>query len=224
MPLTEIINSRKHIIWDWNGTILNDVEYALDTVNWLLEKYCIPTISYDRYREIFDFPVKQYYDRLGFDYSICSFESLCDQFVDRFMKNFSDCKPFPHIHSLLKESRQLCECQSILSATDQKSLDDMIEHFDFKHLFDHVFGTENRMATSKIQRGAELVEGSGIDPAETLLVGDTLHDAEVASELGIDVLLVTHGHHSKEKLNREIGQKTQKINVSMFHQGQVTTL
>lgn len=201
MSFIDLIKSRKHIIWDWNGTILDDVHYTLETANWLLEKHQLPAIDYDHYRNIFDFPVRKYYDRLGFDYSLTSFEELCHQFVEKYMMNFSACKPFPHILNLLQEGRSHCEQQSILSATDQDSLDDMVRHFDMGHLFDQVFGTNNKLAVSKTERGAELVRQSGIHPSDTLLVGDTLHDAEVAEELGIDILLVTHGHHSKEKLS-----------------------
>lgn len=195
-------SEKKHIIWDWNGTILDDVHYAIDTINWLLQRHRLDPIDYDHYRFIFDFPVRVYYDRLGFDYSLTSFEDLCHEFVEKYMADFTRCLPFPSIHKALKESRRVCDCQSILSATDQSSLNEMVDHFDMSNLFDHVFGTDNRLAHSKIDRGRELVETSGYLPSESLLVGDTLHDAEVGKELGIEVVLVTHGHQCTDKLEQ----------------------
>ncbi|MDH5737197.1 MAG: HAD hydrolase-like protein [Gammaproteobacteria bacterium] len=202
MHLTPFLKNKRHLIWDWNGTILDDVNYAIGIINWMLGEQGLPAIGYERYRNIFDFPVKAYYDRLGFDYNRTSFESLCHLFVEKYMTNFHQCAPFPHIENWLQEGRSTCDCQSILSATDQQSLDTMIDHFDMAELFDFVCGTGNRLAQSKTDQGTLLMSKAGFARSDTLLIGDTLHDAEVAQSLGIDVVLVTHGHHSPEKLGK----------------------
>lgn len=46
----------KHIIWDWNGTLFDDVDICVDNINWLLKKYNLPEITKEKYREIFTFP------------------------------------------------------------------------------------------------------------------------------------------------------------------------
>src|SRR5262245_43055202 len=51
-----------HVIWDWNGTLLNDVTHAIDTINFLLEPRGLPLMSIERYREIFGFPIRRYYE------------------------------------------------------------------------------------------------------------------------------------------------------------------
>ena len=198
--LRAALGGKKHIIWDWNGTILDDVDYAVDTINWLLGCHQLPLLTHETYREVFDFPIRAYYDRLGFDYTVTSFEDLCHIYVERYMAGFHGCQPYPYIRRLLSEVRSVCEHQSVLSATDQQSLDDMISHFGFEALFDHVFGLDNKMAASKIDRGLELIETSHVSRADTLMIGDTLHDAEVADAMGIDIVLVDHGHHSGRKL------------------------
>src|SRR3712207_913570 len=81
---------KKHVIWDWNGTLLNDVDHAIETMNHLLTDHSLPILDKARYQKIFDFPVKGYYDSLGFDYAKESFESLCHRFVDRFMTGFQN--------------------------------------------------------------------------------------------------------------------------------------
>ena len=90
--------------------------------------------------------------------------------------------------------------QSILSASDQVSLNAMIAHFDLGKVFRFVFGIEDRFAGSKIDRGHQLMRDSNITAEKTVLIGDTLHDLEVAQALGVEVVLVSHGHQCAKRL------------------------
>ncbi len=58
------------LIWDWNGTLLDDVTLCNDCLNQLLEAHGYPQ-RYDRagYRELFGFPIEDYYRCAGFDFS-----------------------------------------------------------------------------------------------------------------------------------------------------------
>ncbi|RZJ27785.1 MAG: HAD family hydrolase, partial [Flavobacterium sp.] len=90
--------------------------------------------------------------------------------------------------------------QSVLSATDQSNLDGMINHFNLNEYFKFVFGIDNKLAGSKVYRGHMLIKESGIHESKTIMIGDTLHDLEVGKELGIDVILISHGHQSLNRL------------------------
>ena len=57
------------IIWDWNGTLLNDLRLCVKTINSLLEKRSLPVLTTSSYKEVFSFPVKDYYEKVGFDFS-----------------------------------------------------------------------------------------------------------------------------------------------------------
>jgi phosphoglycolate phosphatase len=198
--VTNCTGPRGHVIWDWNGTLLDDVEHAIATMNGLLESHALPRLDRVRYHELFEFPVRCYYDALGFDYAKESFEALCDRFVDRFMEGLAQLPLVPQMKSALETFQRLGLRQSILSAADQRNLDSMIGHFGLQDVFARVVGTADRFAASKIERGRELLAESEISPQNTILIGDTLHDREVAHELGIHVLLVDHGHHPRAKL------------------------
>ena len=82
----------KHIIWDWNGTLLVDRWLCVEGINQALIKRDLPPISEDRYRKIFTFPVKEYYKKLGFDFESEPFEVAGDEFVDYYGKNFHKAK------------------------------------------------------------------------------------------------------------------------------------
>lgn len=81
----------KHIIWDWNGTLLDDVEVVINIMNSLLEKREMTVINKDRYLEIFDFPVKNYYTKLGFDFSLEPFEKIANEYVELYRDAYHTC-------------------------------------------------------------------------------------------------------------------------------------
>jgi phosphoglycolate phosphatase len=194
------VKGKRHIIWDWNGTLLDDVGHAVSVVNTLLEEHNLVKIDRHQYRKLFEFPVSNYYYKLGFDFEKESFEDLCHKFVDRFMAGFKDLPLIPEMKSVLLELHRQGHSQSVLSATDQPNLNSMITHFNLSEIFQNVFGIENKLAASKIERGHELIKISHIPKSETVIVGDTLHDLEVAHALGIDAVLISHGHQCPTRL------------------------
>jgi hypothetical protein len=83
-----------HVIWDWNGTLLDDAPHAVDPINFL-EPRGLPLMSVERYRGIFSFPMRRYYETLGFDLQADSFADFCDQVIDRFMAKVGECPLAP---------------------------------------------------------------------------------------------------------------------------------
>lgn len=200
LSLFSHLESYDHIVWDWNGTLLSDIDHAVRTVNVLLEKRRLPLLTMSSYKEKFHFPIRSYYTVLGFDLKNESFETLCDEFVDLFMSGVFDCPLVSGATDLLAKIKHHGKKQSILSASDQQNLDRMIQHFQLSQHLDHVYGIADKFAASKVYRGRELVQNSGVSAQNTILVGDTNHDLEVGKELGIDVLLVAHGHQEASRL------------------------
>lgn len=198
--LLQSISNKKHVIWDWNGTLLDDVHHVVEIMNEILVDHSLPHLDQIKYKSIFGFPVRNYYEKLGFDFNTANFENLSYRFVDTYMQRLSNCKIFPHTKNLLKAVKDQNKTQSILSATDQKSLNYSIEHFGLSEYFDHLFGIENKFAASKLEQGKKLIQTANVPLKDSVLIGDTDHDFEVGKELGVDVILLAHGHQSEERL------------------------
>jgi len=202
----QAISGRRHVIWDWNGTLLNDVDHAVRVMNSILSEHHLDLIDKKRYRQIFDFPVIRYYEQLGFNFHKESFESLCHKFVDRFMDGVQNLPLIPEVKTVLTQLHAENTVQSVLSATDQVNLDAMIQHFELGSIFKYVYGIDNKFAGSKIERGHQLIEVCQIDKEETVIIGDTLHDLEVAEALGIHAVLISHGHQCHTRLKAKHNQ------------------
>ena len=79
------------IIFDFNGTILDDLDLCFNTLNKMLNMYNHPSITLDRYLDIFTFPVINYYRKAGFDFDKEPFDELAPIFMDIYQPNSLKC-------------------------------------------------------------------------------------------------------------------------------------
>ena len=89
---------------------------------------------------------------------------------------------------------------SILSAREQSMLEQNLKHYGIEHYFPVVAGLNDHYANGKLESGLRLIEEAHVPASATLLIGDTLHDAEVAKEMGIDCVLIASGHQAIHRL------------------------
>lgn len=194
------LSGYQHIIWDWNGTLFDDTALCVTIINTMLRQRALPILSLDHYQAVFTFPVRDYYPRVGFDLGQESFETLSQEFVTTYESRRHESTLYPHTRRVLEQVTAAGKHQSLLSAYPQETLIDLVHAFDLGHLFEHLRGLGHIYADSKIDQGQQLLSELPHHQSDVLLVGDTLHDAEVAQALGTDCILIADGHQSKERL------------------------
>jgi len=190
----------KYIIWDWNGTLLNDAAYCVACMNILLSERKMPALSKERYQDIFSFPVEDYYAKLGFDFMKESFDEVGHAFMDLYFKDLQSCQLFPDVEDVLKALKNDGKEQFILSAMEQNALQQVLKEKGIMPYFMSVYGIDNHLAAGKYDRARQMIELGDIDIKRTVMIGDTLHDKEVADALGCDCILVANGHNSLKRL------------------------
>jgi len=191
-----------HIIWDWNGTLFNDVELCATVMNLLLTQELLPNISIKKYKEIFTFPVIEYYKIAGHTFERNSFEVLGKQFMDEYETRKYTCDLFIGAREILNELLSRNIIQHLLSAYEQNSLNNILKHFAIDNYFTNVVGLDNIYAGGKAHLAKNLalkIRSNGA-AGNILLVGDTIHDYEVAKEINSDCILLSHGHQDEERL------------------------
>lgn len=190
----------KTILWDWNGTLVNDAWLSLAINNDLLAKRGLPTVSLEQYKQIFDFPIINYYVELGFDLEAEPFEAIAEEFIIQYEKRRFECTLQEGAQEILNQFSTLGICQNILSATHIESLKPFVDYYKITPYFTHILGLDNHYAASKVQVGLDWLKKTATNPKEILLIGDTLHDYEVAKALGADCILLTSGHQDEARL------------------------
>ncbi len=189
-----------NVIWDWNGTLLDDVHICVEILNAMLRKRGLSPVTLDEYYGIFDFPVVDYYRRAGFDLNSEAFESVSEDYINA----YSSVALYLPLRDGAKEIvRKLhskgCR-QVILSASRKEALLEALERYGLAGYFTDVFGLEDDYAYGKCELGRIAMDKLNLKPDNTVMIGDTLHDLDVACLMGIRCILVSGGHHSSEKL------------------------
>lgn len=192
---------KKIVFWDWNGTLLDDVEFTCGCLNWLLEQHGYPQ-RYDlaAYREVFGFPIEAYYQRAGFDFSRHPYPVLARRFMDHYNAGMDCCAPFAQAADTLSALAQQGWSQVVLSASRQDYLIEQVSQRGLAGYFTELLGLQDIYGASKVQRGLTWLQSLDIPPERCVMVGDTIHDAEVAKALGAQCVLYTGGHQSRGRL------------------------
>ena len=189
-----------HVIWDWNGTLLDDAWLSLEIVNGLLEKRGLPAVTAERYQQVFGFPLEGYCRKLGFDLEQESYAVLSDAFIEIYEKRRLECHLQDGACRTLEKLRKAGVEQSLLSAYKQKTLVELVTHFELGAFFEAVVGVDNHYGEGKIERGRQRIAELPHPGEQILLVGDTLHDLDVARAMGVDCVLVPSGHQHRRRL------------------------
>ena len=192
----------RHLIWDWNGTLLDDAWLCRDIMNGQLRKRGLPALSAERYEAIFDFPVEGYYQKVGFDWKKESFEEAGTEFIVEYEKRKTECRLQIGAKELLKCVESAGLSQAVLSAYSHGFLETFLGHFGVRSHFRSVAGSRNHYAEGKVEDGLRMLQELHVSPSETLLIGDTTHDAEVARAMGVGCVLIPSGHNSRDRLDR----------------------
>jgi len=190
----------RHVIWDWNGTLVNDVDLCVDILNLMLSAHCLPPISANQYRETFFFPVAQFYKTLNLPSSGHQYKKLADDFIQTYRDRFEECELNQGAFEAVRTLSSNGVSQSILSAGAQKDVETFVSFYQLHPWIRWIDGANNVEASGKGERAVNHLSQIELDPIEILLIGDTLHDLEVANLLGCQTLLYSGGHTNEMRL------------------------
>ena len=182
------------VVWDWNGTLLDDVDAAVAALNSMLAKRGIPAVTRDFYRANFRFPSRDFYIQLGVD--VEDWESICVDFHSAFAAAPKGLRA--GAHAVLERFASLGFRQVLLSAHREDLLKKDAADAGIADWFEAIAGTDNLSGASKLERATRLVRE--IQPRKMVFVGDTLHDAEVARATSAGCVLLECGHQTPERL------------------------
>lgn len=190
------------LVFDFNGTLVDDIDICLELLNKMLkERNHDGNISKEKYFSIFTFPIIEYYRRAGFVFPEDDFDALAVEFHQDYENAFPLQKPFPDVIDVLnhfKKNKRLM----VLSATKQDQLENELKILGIYEYFEEIIGIKDILGKSKINEAKDFFSREEIDPNDVVFVGDTLHDAEVAKEIGGHSILISRGHQNLETLQQ----------------------
>ncbi len=191
---------RTTIIWDWNGTLLDDAGICLAAINRMLKMRHLAELSMERYRNVFTFPVIEYYKEVGFDFDREEWEPVAMEFINAYLHALPGCSLTHAAVSTLESFKQKGYRQAIISAMQHDALIKSVSELGIQPYFEFIGGIGDHYADGKIENARNYFNEAGLNPGLITLIGDTIHDSEVAAELQCKCILVATGHQSYNRL------------------------
>ena len=192
----------KYVIWDFNGTVLDDTGISINAINKVLSKRGLNTLdSLGALQKVFCFPVKEYYRKLGMDFDVEPYEIPADEWVSDYTANMFTASLMHGVENALMKIEKSGIKQIILSASELDMLKKQIDELGIAGYFDEILGCDNVYAGGKSHIAIDWIEKKkreNVFPA--VMIGDTDHDYEVSVKLGCDCVLYSGGFMSKERL------------------------
>jgi phosphoglycolate phosphatase len=193
------------VFWDWNGTLLNDVHTCIDAMNVVLSRRKMSLLNFETYRQIFTFPIINYYEKLGFDFSVDPFHRLAEEYLFEYDLLVQKATLYPGALETLVHLHSKGYSQSILSAMRQADLLNQVENAKINSWFKEIIGLQDIYAKSKIENAIQYIKKNDVNPADICMIGDTYHDYEVSIALGCRCILISNGHqHLRNSFHKDV--------------------
>ena len=195
----------RHIIWDWNGTLLNDTALTVRSAMAALDAVGQPkNLTVDMWRQVSTRPLRETYTRLvdtplGED----QWQVLENVWMATYVSGLPEVGLNPMARQALDDAASAGLTQSIVSLHIESELRANVEAMGIANVFTHISGARSVSQCVRPPKSAEVrsqLADLGLDPWQVVMIGDMVDDAREASEAGVRVVLVPTGDTSRERL------------------------
>ena len=193
-----------HIVWDWNGTLFDDLDLVVQSVNHGLEGFGATPIDLDGYRSHYTRPVKLFYDRLiGRVISADEWMAVDRVFHDAYRGALDQARLTADAADALTTVAAGGHTQSLLSMFPHLDLIPLVERLGISRFFDRIDGlaegSPGDLKAGYLERHLRSLI-AGEDPVSVVVIGDTPDDAIAASHVGARSILYDGGSHHRRDL------------------------
>ncbi|MEE1019517.1 MAG: HAD family hydrolase [Acutalibacteraceae bacterium] len=183
------------IIWDWNGTLVDDVAVSVDCVNDIFTLYNMPHTTIEEYLSVITPSLEEYYGRY-FDMSRHTMTELLSLFQKYYKQRANQLVLMNGAADALRLLKESGKRQYIVSSFEQSALNDSVKMLGVRDYFDIISGCDDIHCGSKSERARKIVQNS----EKAVLIGDSVCDYITATEAGCDCILIASGHQQKSDL------------------------
>ncbi len=189
----------KVIIWDFNGTLIDDIDAALASVNDMLLRRNLPIINFEQYASYVDTPIIKFYEHIFDDLYSMDFSKIADEFNSRYEKHLPENAVMANAEEVLEYFNSKGKLQTVISATHIDKVMNRLTQFGLTKHFDKILAHNNLIAEDKTHLAVKYFAEKGISPQEAVVIGDCVADFKMAEVLGCDCILTTQGHQSRKE-------------------------
>ncbi|MGW5442610.1 HAD family hydrolase [Streptomyces sp. DASNCL29] len=195
-------NHVTHLVWDWNGTLLHDIDAVISATNASFQEIGLPPITLERYRDLYCVPVPRFYERLMGRLPSDEEWAVMDEAFHRHYWTLAETAALAiGARQLLTEWQEAGLTQSLCSLAPHEYLLPLVRTHGIERHFVRVDGRTGQSNTGKAEQMMRHIAAlEGVPPQRMVVIGDALDDAVAARHVGARAVLYTGGSHSRASL------------------------
>ncbi len=186
------------IVWDFNGTLIDDVNAALLSVNDMLRKRNQPEIDLLRYKWAVDSPISKFYDKIFIPGTV-DLNRDCYEFDEGYERHLSKNPIMNGALQIVRHFHDIGKTQVVISASQIDKVRNRLKEISLFEYFDDILARKDLMAKDKLYLAERYFSEHEITPSKTLVIGDCVADFQMAEALSCDCVLTTQGHQGREE-------------------------
>jgi phosphoglycolate phosphatase-like HAD superfamily hydrolase len=191
----------RHVVWDWNGTLVDDHLAVVAAINHALASLRLGPIDSEAFRSHFTRPVQRFYEGVaGRPIEPGEWRTLDEAYHDSYAASVDRLELAPDARAALAAAEAAGLSQSLLSMWRHRDLVALVERLRIGHWFVRVDGLRAPGGGGKTEHLVEHLAALEVDPRAALLVGDTLDDLAAARAVGARCVLYDGGSHHRAAL------------------------
>ncbi|MFB7518024.1 HAD family hydrolase [Streptomyces sp. NPDC056144] len=193
----------KHLVWDWNGTLLDDTGAVIGATNAAFAELGLASITLERYRELYTVPVPKFYERLlGRLPTDEEWLVMDGAFHRHYWERAVGCGLTEGASELLATRQASGLTQSLLSLAPHARLIPLVREHGIEERFVRVDGRPDASNDGKSGHMVRHLAALGLPAERVVVIGDAADDAVAALHVGAKAVLYTGGSHSRASLER----------------------
>ncbi len=192
----------KLAIFDFDGTLVDSAPGIIDVMRQVIEEYELHEDILTKWQDLVGVPLGRQMEIIFPNHS----EEFWSEVADRYRaiydgKTIEICPLFPDLLPMLNSLKDAGIKISIASSKRRPLIEVVLEHHKLSPFFELVVGatdiTHHKPHPESVHHTIKLL---GVQYADTVVIGDSIYDLEMARNAGVDAIGVTTGIHSREIL------------------------
>lgn len=196
----------KLVVWDWNGTILNDTKAVLDAANNSeVPALGLPSVTLKQMRDAYEVPIVKAYENMGVDPAF--FRKKSAEISPIFHKIYeplvAKARTRPGARATLRHIKKRKAENIILSNHTMEGIYFQLSRLKLEPYFDEVLANDNiHLAhhAGKQHRLEAYLQGKNYEPSDVIIIGDTPEEVTIGRALGLHTISISGGMCSRSRL------------------------
>ncbi len=188
----------KHIIFDFDGTLVDSTNIMMKILNDLAQKYNFKKLSENDYKQLNSLPIKERFKVLGIPfYRLLFLKKVSEEIRETYKNYLYSIKFFSEVQELLLQLKELGFSLSIISSNSIDNISQFLKQKNI-HLFDSIHSSEGIFGKSRTLK--KFLKNNNLNHKEIIYVGDEFRDILSCKKSNIDIISVTWGLDSRDLL------------------------